>query len=78
MTRSEYRKLLMERCPRDPASGKIGCVTAAWCPVLKDELPELPQPLWECRQITDWRGFLILGMPTAEFLQKIEEGCDGR
>lgn len=78
MTRSEYRKLLMERCPRDPYSGKPGCATAAWCPVIKNELPELPQPPWECRQIVDWRGFLIFGMPTAEFLQRLEGAENGR
>ena len=78
MTRSEYRRLLMQRCPRDPASGKPGCATRAWCPVIKDEMPELPQPPWECAQIVEWRWFLVLGVPTAEFLQKLEKGCDGR
>ena len=78
MTRSEYRKLLMKRCPRDPSSGQVGCATAAWCPVIKDEMPELPQPPWECAQIVEWRGFLIFGMPTAEFLQRLEEDGDGR
>lgn len=76
VTRSEYRKLLMKRCPRDPHSGKAGCATAAWCPVIKDEMLELPRPPWECAQIIDWRAFLILGMPTAEFLQRLEEGKD--
>ena len=78
MTRSEYRRLLMKRCPRDPSSGQVGCATATWCPVIKDEMPELPQPPWECAQIVEWRGFLIFGMPTAEFLQRLEEDGDGR